>query len=136
MKKTKDDLMEALISHLEVRGELGPEGNAATEAAIEKLTNEIASLDQKAVPVEAPTFCLWKTGYSTSQTIAAQQVSATEKAVKFRVIGAEKDRFFFMPKKALVSDKNEPSILYIAQWFSIDGYLSFLFNRYGNAYRR
>jgi hypothetical protein len=39
-----DGLMEQLIMLCEVRGELGPEGNAATELKIVEIENEIGML--------------------------------------------------------------------------------------------
>ena len=130
----RDALMESLISHLEVRGELGDEGNAATERAIATIEQELRE------EVDLNRFTLWITGYRVNRALAVERVSATDKAVKFSVPDTKNkegnEYTFFMPKKALVADKNEPSIVTVARWFTVEGYLSFLFDRFGSVYNR
>ncbi len=134
MSSRKDALMESLIAQLEVRGELCPEGNAATERAIASIEKELRE------EVEINRFTLWITGYRYSRAIAVERISATDKAVKFAVPGTKNkdggEYTFFMPKKALVADKNEPSIITVARWFTVEGYLSFLLDRFGSVYNR
>lgn len=130
----RDALLESLVLHCEVRGELDAEGNAATERAIAAIEQELRedAVDNR--------FTLWLPGYRVNHALAVERVSATDKAVKFSVPGTVNKEgvpyTFFMPKKALVSDKNEPSIVSIARWFTVEGYLSFLFDRFGSHYNR
>ena len=113
----RDALMESLISHLEVRGELGDEGNAATERAIATIEQELRE------EVDLNRFARWITGYRVNRALAVERVSATDKAVKFSVPDTKNkegnEYTFFMPKKALVADKNEPSIVTVARWFTV-----------------
>lgn len=137
----KDSIMEALIMNYEVRGELDAEGNAAIEDSIAKMEQELRDIENGVAPEPTrPRFTLWISGYSASRALAVERVSATEKAVKFAVPGTQNktgDEYtFFMPKKALLADKNEPSIVSIAQWFTVEGYLNFLFDRFGSYYKR
>ena len=130
----KDALIEELISHMEVRGELDAEGNAATERAIAAIQGEIESDD------DDNRFIIWLSGYSISHALAVERIATTDKAVKFSIPGTvNKDGApytFFMPKKALVVDTNEPSIVRVPRWFTVDGYLGFLFNRFASHYSR
>jgi hypothetical protein len=134
MSARKDALMESLISHLEVRGELCQEGNAATERAIAAIERELRE------EAEYNRFTLWITGYRINRALSVERVSATDKAVKFSIPGTKNkegnEYTFFMPKKALVADKNESSIVNVARWFTVEGYLSFLFDRFGSVYNR
>lgn len=130
MSTRKDALMESLISHLEVRGELCPEGNAATERAIAAIEKELHE------EVENNRFTLWKTGYSFQTALAVIKISETEKAIKFKVPDSKKEYEFFLPKSAVRVDKNSSGILILANWFTVAGFLAFLFDRYGSVYKR
>ena len=86
--------------------------------------------------MEQQYFTLWKTGYNVSHALTVELVAETEKAYKFKEIESGRDYTFFMPKKACKFDKNNASIIALAGWFTVEGFLSFLFQRYASHYNR
>lgn len=82
------------------------------------------------------TFTLWKSGYKYSSAICVQKVSETDRAIHFSVMGSEKPYTFYLPKKAVSRNKDVEGILNIAGWFKLEGYISFLFDKYGSYYNR
>lgn len=134
---TKEALMNELVNFCEIRGEGSPEMNAAVEKTIAMLEKQIAELEASGEEVR---YTLWKTGYTVQQALSVTIVGETAKAIKFKVLGvdsySDKERTFFMPKSAVRPEKKYPEILLIAKWFAVEGYLNFLFDRYGSAYKR
>jgi hypothetical protein len=131
-------LYEELICLCEIRGSLSFEENAITEEKISKIEAKIKAMEEKKHVTEEDfnldnRVVLWKQGYKSSLALSAEIIKETEKAIQFSVIGSEKERTFYLPKKAI---KKKDSILDIAGWFPIEGYLEFIFNRYGSPYAR
>lgn len=135
MSSRKDALMEELVMHMEVRGELGPEGNAATEKRIAEIEKELNMPESEVIDTDNY-FTLWKTGYRVQAALYVQLVGETAKAYKFKCLDSAKQYEFFMPKKACEFDRNNKGIIAIARWFDVQDFLKFLFDRYASHYNR
>lgn len=81
-------------------------------------------------------FTLWKSGYRVSHALAVELVAETDKAYKFKEMDSGKDYTFFMPKKACNFDKTNDGLINVAVWFTVEGFLSYLFQRYASHYNR
>jgi hypothetical protein len=81
-------------------------------------------------------YSIWKTGYSASSALGVSIVGETDKAYKFQVLDSAKGYTFFMPKKAIKFDPNNEGILILQNWFIVEGFIAFLFDRYANYYKR
>lgn len=81
-------------------------------------------------------YSIWKTGYTVSTALGVELVAETEKAIKFKVLNSSKEYTFYLPKRVLSFDKDNEGIINLAHWFTIDGFLAFLFDHYANHYRR
>jgi hypothetical protein len=131
MSTRKDALMEELIMQCEIRGELDEESNKATELRIAQIERELAMTE-----VEETRYTLWKTGYNVQRGMYVEMVSETPKAYKFKCMDSAKEYTFFLPKAACRFDKNVRGIINLANWFNVEGFLSFLFDRYATIYKR
>lgn len=131
MSARKDALMEELIMQCEIRGELDEESNKATELRIAQIERDLAMTQ-----TEETRYTLWKSGYSINKAMYVEMVSETPKAYKFKCMDSAKEYTFFLPKAACRFDKNNSGIISLANWFTVEGFLSFLFDRYATAYKR
>jgi hypothetical protein len=77
-------------------------------------------------------FIIWITGYSHHTALSVELVSETEKAYRFKVTDSTKGYAFYMPKSALKKDSHTSGVLNLASWFKLEGFLSFLFDRYAS----
>lgn len=80
-------------------------------------------------------YAIWKSGYAVNTAMGVLLVGETEKAMKFRVLNSDREIFFHLPKKALKFDTKNEGIVKLAHWFTIDGYLRNLFDRFANHYK-
>lgn len=81
-------------------------------------------------------YTIWLSGYNVSHALCAEMVGETAKAYKFKEYDSGKEYTFFLPKKACSFDKNVDGIIHLARWFALEGFLRFLFDRYGSHYNR
>ena len=81
-------------------------------------------------------YSIWKTGYSVHTALGVLLVGETERALKFKVLNANKDLFFHLPKKAVKFNTENEGIINLAYWFTADDFLRSLFDRYANHYKR
>lgn len=79
---------------------------------------------------------IWKTGQRVRASLGVILVDETERAYKFKVLNSEKEYYFFMPKKAVQFDTKLEGTINLARWFTVDGFLAFLFDRYASHYAR
>jgi hypothetical protein len=79
---------------------------------------------------------IWKTGHMVRTSLGVILVGETERAYKFKVLNSEKEYYFFMPKKAVKFDTKLEGTINLARWFTVDGFLRFLFDRYASHYKR
>jgi hypothetical protein len=80
-------------------------------------------------------YSIWKSGYGVSTAMGVLLVGETEKAMKFKVLNSNKELFFHLPKKALKFDTKNEGIVNLAHWFTLDGYVRNLFDRFANHYK-
>lgn len=81
-------------------------------------------------------FNIWKTGRAVRASLGTVLVSETERAYKFKVLNANRELFFHLPKKAVKFDPKLEATINLAHWFTADDYLRGLFDRYANHYAR
>lgn len=133
MSARKDSLLEELIMCCEIRGELDEKSNKSTEDRIAEIKKELAMSEDH---VEETRYTLWKTGYNVQRGMSVEMISETPKAYKFKCLDSTKEYYFFLPKAACRFDKNVRGIINLANWFTVEGFLSFLFDRYASIYKR
>lgn len=81
-------------------------------------------------------FNIWKTGRAVRASLGTILVAETERAYKFKVLNANRELFFHLPKKAVKFDPKLEATINLAHWFTADDYLLGLFDRYANHYAR
>ena len=86
--------------------------------------------------MENNVYSLWKNGYSVRASLPVEKVAETEKAIKFRVLNSVKEYTFFVPKTAIKYDSQIESTINLARWFTVEGFLGFLFDKYATHYKR
>lgn len=81
-------------------------------------------------------YSIWKTGYAVNTALGVLLIGETEKAFKFKILNSNRELYFHLPKKALSFDAKNEGIINLARWFTIEGYLANLFDRFANHYKR
>jgi hypothetical protein len=81
-------------------------------------------------------YSIWKTGRSVHTALSVLLVGETERALKFKVLDANKDLFFHLPKKAVKFDTKNEGIINLAHWFTVDDFLRSLLDRFATHFKR
>ena len=79
---------------------------------------------------------IWKSGYSVNTALGVLLIGETDRAFKFKVLNSNTELFFHLPKKAVKFDAKNEGVINLAHWFTVDGYLRTLFDRFANHYKR
>jgi hypothetical protein len=81
-------------------------------------------------------YSIWKTGYSVNTALSVELVGETERAYKFKVLNSDRDYTFFLPKAAVSFDKKIQGVINLKRWFTVEGFLSYIFDNFASHYRR